>query len=124
MPASSTFAPAGEPRDGPLERAGNAVRRVRCSSTAAWPLASLERMADDATARLTGGAFSNITVPTRRPLDLERRPPRAIPAAANDDPADASVARDRGRQPAMPDGASASVGGDRTAAAMPRDRRT
>ena len=63
----------------------------------------IEHMADTATARLAGEAFSMITGLDLAYRDLDRRPPADFQSGPNDDPADENVALDEDENLPWPD---------------------
>ncbi len=63
----------------------------------------IEHMADNATARLAGEAFSMITGLDLAYRDLDRRPPADFHSGPNDDPADENVALDEDENLPWPD---------------------
>jgi uncharacterized protein (TIGR02270 family) len=63
----------------------------------------IERMAEPATARLAGEAFSMITGLDLAYRDLDRRPPADFQSGPNDDPADENVALDEDENLPWPD---------------------
>ena len=63
----------------------------------------IEHMADNATARLAGEAFSMITGLDLAYRDLDRRPPADLHSGPNDDPADENVALDEDENLPWPD---------------------
>jgi uncharacterized protein (TIGR02270 family) len=90
-----------EPRDAMLERrVTRASGLLGDTRLVPW---LIERMDDDAKARLAGEAFSLITGADLAALDLERKPPATIPAGPNDDPDDTNVALDEDDSLPWPD---------------------
>ncbi len=65
----------------------------------------IERMAEPASARLAGEAFSMITGVDLAYRDLDRRPPADFESGPNDDPADENVALDEDERLPWPDAA-------------------
>lgn len=110
-----------EPRDAPLERrvmrASGLLGDVRLVP---W---LIERMDDDAKARLAGEAFSLITGADLALLDLERKPPATIAGGPSDDPDDADVALDEDDSLPWPDRALVERWWSAHAGAMPLDAR-
>jgi uncharacterized protein (TIGR02270 family) len=84
----------------------------------------VERMEDDALARIAGESFSLLTGADLAALDLERKPPEHVPGGPSDDPADDDVAMDPDDSLPWPDRARVERWWQQNAGGMPLDRRS